>query len=84
MAFQTITLVTGHRPSEPNILLGQEYQPLSILEDGAEVVHTVPAPEGGWTHSKLLLCPELTVNDNGKDHHYDAVLGELWIGSTEV
>ena len=81
---QTITLVTDVRGGEPDILIGNEFSDLVILQDGEDVIGTVPAPDGGWTHTKLILRPELTIKDQDAGHYYDALLGSFWIGSTEV
>jgi hypothetical protein len=82
MSTVTITLVTDRRGDEPCILLGFEYEPLRIIKNDSDEMAVVLAPNGGWTHTRLSLRPEISAEDDGS--YYDAFLGDRWIGSTEV
>ncbi len=80
---QVINVVTDCRPGEPDIILGREFEPLLVVREDGELVKKVLAPEGGWTRIKIVLCPALTVVSEDV-YCFDALLGDTWIGSTEV
>ncbi|KJG37809.1 hypothetical protein UA32_12335 [Photobacterium angustum] len=66
---------------EPDLLAGNEFGILSIIDSYGKQISTIEPPENGWTHNKL----EALLNTYPcRDNAYDAYLSSQWIGSTEV
>lgn len=73
-----ICFVTDTLSNEPDILASVRMLPLSIKGLEGELLRSISAPPGGWTHE--LLC------EAGQDlvEGAEAFLGVKWVGSTEV
>lgn len=75
--------VTDTRPGEPELLSAEvAHAELRIvsLDDPSEIYARYPAPPSGWTHQQLvdLDIPASILQDGA-----EALLGSLWVGSTE-
>ena len=77
-----IHLVTDVRPGEPDILTPVRRERLLVTDEDGQVVHSGPAPPGGWTHDTLAAATKSP--SIGDAAPADAYLGGTWIGSTEV
>lgn len=68
------------RPGEPDLLIGQEREPVRFVSDDTprREIASVPAPAHGWTHDALeaVRPPQVA--------YWDAYLGIRWVGSSEV
>jgi inactivated superfamily I helicase len=64
---------------EPDLLIGNETQDLIFyLGDSDEVIKRMKTPESGWTHNLL----DYSYQDI--DDEWEAYLGEVWVGSSEI
>ncbi len=80
-----IYFITDRRPNEPLHPPSIFREPLYITRlqcDGGALIATEQAPEGGWTHQRLLDAGE-RLSHLTRDGA-DAYLGTTWVGSTEV
>ncbi|MEH6454823.1 MAG: hypothetical protein V7749_00745 [Cocleimonas sp.] len=55
-------------------------KPLVVKDFDANIVKTIEPPLNGWTHDKL----ESIGFYDYSPHYWDAYLGSVWIGSSEV
>lgn len=77
-----ITFVTDQQAGEPDILTPVALLELRVIDlQGAEI-HREPAPDHGWTHSRLQALAVLL--EHQTQSGADAFLGDNWVGSTEV
>ena len=74
-----LTYVTDVQGDEPDILTARRYDVLIIRTLDGNVLLRKSAPEGGWTHKKLMENQPANTEEGA-----DAFLGEHWVGSTEV
>ena len=69
--------------SEPDILYSVRYERLLIISLEGQLLGSYQPPVDGWTHSslvELLKCFPEEWDICGAD----AVVGEQWVGSTEI
>ncbi|NGZ66575.1 hypothetical protein G6Z92_06195 [Vibrio aestuarianus subsp. cardii] len=69
--------------NEPDILTANKNYPLLIVSLDDQLLERFEAPETGWTHNTLVAMSKqfpIQWNICGAD----ALLGEQWVGSTEV
>ncbi|ELA9367555.1 hypothetical protein QUN99_003445 [Vibrio parahaemolyticus] len=69
--------------NEPDILTANKDEPLLIVSLEEQLLQRFDAPEMGWTHDALVtLSQQFPIQWNicGAD----ALLGEQWVGSTEI
>lgn len=82
----SIKFVTDQWFGEPDILSGNQLEPLTIQDlDRTKVLLSV-LPSGPWTHEALVVTgrgiEELLSQEVAEG--VDAFLGTQWVGSTEV
>ena len=67
-------------PGEPDLLTGNEREPVRFVSDDAarREIARVPAPALGWTHDALEAVSPPQAS------YWDAYLGIRWVGSSEV
>jgi hypothetical protein len=69
--------------NEPDILAPVKHKPLLIVSIDGQLLGRYEAPKEGWTH-KLLCELNAIFPKEWRFCGADALLGEQWIGSTEV
>lgn len=78
-----IHFITDVRHNEPDILTPVKNNTLLIVSIEGQLLGRFDAPKEGWTHNSLCdlntSFPEQWLFCGA-----DALLGEVWIGSTEV
>ena len=74
--------MTDVRPGERDIQTPVRHEPLLVTADDGQVVHTAPAPPGGWAHETLAAATRSPTIAGAAPA--DAYLGATWVGSTEV
>lgn len=69
--------------TEPDLLIGNEYAPLTVKNSFTrKQIKVIAPPALGWTHDKLeTTCASLRLN---ADEAYDVYLSKQWIGSSEI
>lgn len=65
--------------SEPDLLVGNEQQPLIIKNLDDIEIKRIEAPKNGWTHDQLENIDYYSISPV-----WDAYLSIKWIGSSEV
>ena len=66
--------------NEPDLLIGNEHQCLIIKDLDSNVVAKIHAPHSGYTHDLLESVDYFAHSPDG----WEAYLGSVWIGSSEV
>ena len=66
--------------SEIDLLIGNEHQCLIIKDLDGYITKEINAPKSGYTHELLEVIDYFIYSPNG----WDAYLGNIWIGSSEV
>ncbi len=66
-------------PNEPDLLAGNEHQPLIVKNLDEKEVRRIDAPENGWSLEQLEQTDYQQISPE-----WDAYLGNQWIGSSEV
>jgi hypothetical protein len=78
-----LKFITDQRGNEPDILSAIKNERLMIVSIENQLLATYDAPKDGWTHELL----ELMADEFPKQWSFcgaDALIGNEWVGSTEV
>ena len=79
-----LTFITDIKSeSEPDILTVNQHKPLLIVSLEGQYLARFNPPNSGWTHQELLLLAR-SFPDVWDFCGADALLGEQFVGSTEV
>jgi hypothetical protein len=73
-------IITRPKSGEVDFLPGLINEALFIKDFDSNVVATLAAPDGGWSHDEL----ESINFYNYSQHYWDVYLGDVWVGSSEV
>ena len=80
--FMIKCIVRPLHKEESCLLIGFEYEPLTIKQDGDKVIFEQSAPLSGWTYDLLeQICSTFTSNEYSLDAYLKS---NHWIGSTEI
>lgn len=77
-----ICFITDTRSGEPEILPQLVHDTLTIRDLAGAIIGCKSAPDGGWTHDRLVAEAEAHAHITVEGAN--AYLGEQWVGSTEV
>jgi hypothetical protein len=69
--------------NEPDILTKVQHETLLILSIEGQYLGSYEPPEHGWTHEKLTSMAE-SFPSEWNFCGADALIGDQWVGSTEI